>query len=183
MRASIVVLASLAVSTVASLARAEQEPPRSWREGPRGPGTEIGVTRPTDTYRVYEGTEIGGYIGGGYGLGLGGRVGYAFYSGLYAGGAFTFYTGNASFAGGELGYKFFPGYHWEVRPYMFAGPGFIRAGTDGFGRAFAETVFAVQPGVLGAYRFGPAFVSAELRAYLTPNPGALALFGGAGVSL
>ena len=33
------------------------------------------------------------------------------------------------------------------------------------------------------YRFGPAFISAELRAYATPNPGALAAFFGAGVSL
>jgi hypothetical protein len=40
MRASIVVLASLAVTTVASLAMADQDPPRSWREAPRGPGTK-----------------------------------------------------------------------------------------------------------------------------------------------
>jgi hypothetical protein len=182
MRVSIAVLASFATTTIVTFARAE-EPPRSWREAPRGAGTEIGVTHPGDAYRVYEGTEIGGFIGGGYGLGVGGRVGYAFRSGVYAGGAFTFYTENASFLGGELGYKFFPGYHWELRPYLFAGPVFIRVGTDGFGRAVATTDFAVQPGLLTAYRFGPAFISGELRAYLNPNPGALALFGGAGVSL
>jgi hypothetical protein len=182
MRAHIAALASLAVTTLVTFARAD-DPPRSWREAPRGAGTEIGVTRPTDTYRVYEGTEIGGFIGGGYGLGLGGRVGYAFYNGFYAGGAFTFYTENASFLGGEVGYKFFPGYHWELRPYLFAGPAFIRVGDTGFGRSVATTDLGIQPGLLGAYRFGPAFITAEMRAYLNPNPGALAVFGGAGASL
>jgi hypothetical protein len=182
MRVPIAALASIAAITSASFARAA-DPPRSWQEAPRGAGAEIGLTHPSDAYRVYEGTEMGGFIGGGYGLGVGARVGYAFYSGVYAGGAFTFYTGNASFLGGELGYKFFPAYHWELRPYVFAGPVFIRVGTDGFGRAVAATDLAVQPGLLGAYRFGPAYVSGELRAYLNPNPGALAVFGGAGVSL
>jgi hypothetical protein len=181
MRVHIAALASLAVTTAVTLAQADA--PRSWREAPRGPGTEIGVTHPSDAYRVYEGTELAGFIGGGYGLGVGGRVGYAFYSGVYAGGAFTFYTGNASFLGGELGYKFFPAYHWELRPYVFAGPVFIGVGDTGFGRRYAATELAVQPGLLGAYRFGPAFISAELRAYLNPNPGALAVFGGAGASL
>ena len=46
-----------------------------------------------------------------------------------------------------------------------------------------ETVLAVQPGALLAYRFGPAFIFGELRAYITPDPGALAGFGGFGVSL
>jgi hypothetical protein len=174
-------MASLAVTTAVTLARADA--PRSWREAPRGAGSEMGYTHPGDTYRVYEGTELGGFIGGGYGVGVGARVGYAFYSGVYAGGAFTWYTQNASFLGGELGYKFFPGYHWELRPYVFAGPAFIRVGDTGFGRSTAVVDLAVQPGLLGAYRFGPAYVSAELRAYLNPNPGALALFGGMGISL
>jgi hypothetical protein len=181
MRVQFAALTALAATTVVGVAQAEV---RSWREAPRGPGTEIGVTRPGDTYRVYEGTELGGFIGGGYGsLGVGGRIGYAFYSGVYAGGAFTFYTENASLIGSELGYKFFPGYHWELRPYLFAGPAFIGIGDRGFGRPRTDTVLAVQPGLLGAYRFGPAFLSAELRAYLTPDPGALAVFGGGGVSL
>jgi hypothetical protein len=181
MRLQFTTLAAAAAITVVSSAQAAE--PYSWREPPRGAGTEVGGTRAGDPYRVYEGTEIGGFIGGGYGLGVGGRLGYAFHSGVYAGGSFTFYTENASFLGGELGYKFFPGYHWELRPYLFAGPAFIRVGDTGFGRATAETVFAVQPGFLAAYRFGPAFISGELRAYAAPNPGALAVFGGAGVSL
>jgi hypothetical protein len=182
MRLRVASLAAMAVTSVISLAYAD-DPPTSWREPPRGAGTEIPPQRAGDAYRVYRGTEIGGFIGGGYGLGVGGRLGYAFQDGFYAGGSFTWYTENASFFGGEIGYKFFPGYHWELRPYLFAGPAFIRVGTTGFGRVTSETVLAIQPGLLGAYRFGPAFISAELRAYATPNPGALAAFFGAGVSL
>src|SRR5262249_39928493 len=122
-------------------------------------------------------------IGAGDGFGIGGRVGYAFYSGVYAGGAFTIYTDRSAFLGGEVGYKFFPDYHWELRPYLFAGPAFIGAGSSRFGRVHPAADFAVQPGLLGAYRFGPAFISGELRAYVNPDPGALAVFGGAGVSL
>ena len=61
----------------------------------------------------------------------------------------------------------------------------MRVGNDGFGRRVDEpdVVLGVQPGFLGAYRLGPAFISAELRTYVTPNPGALALLGGAGASL
>jgi hypothetical protein len=181
MRVQIAALATLAVVTGATAARAEVA---AWREPPRGAGSEIGVTHPGDPYRVYEGTEIGAFVGGGHGgLGLGGRIGYAFNSGVYAGGAYTFYTENASVLGGELGYKFFPGYHWELRPYVFAGPAFIGVGDRGFGRSTTETVLAVQPGVIGAYRFGNAFLSAELRTYLTPDPGAVTAFGGAGLSL
>jgi hypothetical protein len=180
MRLQFVALLATAASTVASGALADTY---SWRDPPRGAGTERGYTRPGDAYRVYEGTEMAGFIGGGYGLGVGGRVGYAFHTGLYAGGAFTYYTEHASFLGGELGYKFFPGYHWELRPYVFAGPAFIRVGNTGFGRPSAETVLGFQPGFLAAYRFGPAFISGEVRAYVTPNPGALAALGGAGISL
>jgi hypothetical protein len=171
-------LSAIAVTFAITSAQAGE-----WRDPPRGAGSEISPQRAGDAYRVYEGTEIGGFIGGGYGLGVGGRLGYSFSSGVYAGGQFTYFAENASFFGGELGYKFFPGYHWELRPYAFMGPAFIRVGTTGFGRASADTVFAFQPGLLGAYRFGPAFLSAELRGYVTPNPGALAVFAGAGVAL
>ena len=179
MRLQVAALAALAATSVVTVAQADSR----WRDPPRGAGTEIGYTHPGDAYRVYEGTELAGFIGGGYGLGVGGRIGYAFYSGVYAGGSFTYYSENASFLGAELGYKFFPGYHWELRPYVFAGPAFIRIGDTGFGRPNADTVLAVQPGILAAYRFGQAFVFGELRAYMTPNPGALAGFGGMGISL
>ena len=136
-------------------------------------------------YRHYrEGGELGVYAGGGYGVGIGGRLGATFYPGLYLGGAYTFYTGNASFAGGELGYKFWPGYRWELRPYMFLGAAFLRVGNEGFGRSPAdpEVVLAFQPGMIAAYHFGAAYVDLEGRAYVAPNPGALALLGGLGVN-
>ena len=72
----------------------------------------------TDGYYYHHGVELGGYAGVGYGVGVGGRVGGTFEPGVYLGGAFTFYSGNASFVGGELGYKFWPGYRWELRPYV-----------------------------------------------------------------
>jgi hypothetical protein len=136
-------------------------------------------------YRHYrEGAELGGFAGVGYGVGVGGRLGGTFYPGVYLGGAVTYYSGNATFVGGELGYKFWPGYRWELRPYAFFGPAFLRVGNDGFGRGPTdpEIVLAFQPGFLAAYHFGDAYISAEGRAYVAPNPGALAFFGGVGVN-
>jgi hypothetical protein len=178
-RASIIAFAVANVSVIGA-AYADHS---DFRDPPRGAGTEVGVARVGDPNRVYEGTQIAGFAGVGYGVGVGGRLGYAFGSGVYAGGSFTFYSGNASFLGAEVGYKFFPGYHWEIMPYIFGGPAFVRVGDTGFGRAEATTVFALQPGLLGAYHFGSAFISGELRGYVAPNPGALALLGGVGVAL
>ena len=137
----------------------------------------------TDHYR--EGAEIAGYAGGGYGVGVGARIGGTFHPGVYLGGAFTYYTGNASFVGGELGYKFWPGYRWELRPYAFLGAAFRRVGDEGFGRRAdqPDAVLAFQPGFIAAYHFGAAYISADGRAYVAPNPGALALLGGVGVNL
>jgi len=139
----------------------------------------------TDDYHYRQGVELGGYAGVGYGVGAGGRIGGTFDPGVYLGGAFTYYTGNAAFLGGELGYKFWPGYRWELRPYVFVGAAFLRVGDDGFGRHpnDSDVVLAFQPGFLGAYHFGAAFVSAEGRVYVAPNPGALAFLGGVGVNL
>jgi len=139
--------------------------------------------RPRYPYRT--GAEMAGFAGVGYGVGVGGRIGGTFESGAYLGGSFTYYTANATFVGGELGYKFWPGYRWELRPYVFLGPAFLRVGNEGFGRRSdqPEVVFGFQPGFLAAYHFGPAYISAEGRVYVTPNPGALALLGGVGVNL
>jgi hypothetical protein len=139
----------------------------------------------TDGPHYQSGAEIAGYAGAGYGVGVGARVGGTFASGVYLGGAFTYYTGNASFVGGELGYKFWPGYRWELRPYAFLGAALRRVGEEGFGRSAEEdaAVFAFQPGFLAAYHFGPAYISADARVYVAPNPGALALLGGVGVNL
>jgi hypothetical protein len=135
--------------------------------------------------RYHSGAEIAGFAGGGYGVGAGARMGGTFASGIYLGGAFTYYSGNASFLGGEVGYKFWPGYRWELRPYMFVGPAFVRVGNEGFGRRAdqPDVVLGLQPGFLAALHFGAAYVSAEGRAYVAPNPGALALLAGVGVTL
>ena len=153
------------------------------RQPPRGAGTETGYDRVGGDGHLYEGVQMAGLLGVGYGVGLSGRVGYVFHPGVYAGGAFTYYSGNATFVGGEIGYKLFLSPRWELEPYVFVGPAFVRAGDSGFGRDVAATVWAVQPGFLGAYHFGPMFVLAEVRTYLTPSPGALAFFGGIGIAI
>ena len=137
------------------------------------------------TYPYRTGVEMGGYAGVGYGVGAGGRIGATSVPGVYLGGSFTYYTQNATFVGGELGYKFWPGYRWELRPYVFMGPAFLRVGSDGFGRRAdqPEVVFGFQPGFLAAIHFGQAYISGEGRVYVTPNPGALAFLGGVGVNL
>jgi hypothetical protein len=58
-------------------------------------------------------------------------------------------------------------------------------GNEGFGRGpnDPDAVLAFQPGFLAAYHIGAAYLSAEGRAYVAPNPGALALLGGVGVNL
>jgi hypothetical protein len=173
-------LAAIVMSFAGSAAALNDD---TLREPPRGAGTETGEGRLGDAERVHDGVQMAGLLGVGYGVGVGGRVGYAFRPGVYAGGAFTFYSANATFVGGEVGYKLFLGPRWELEPYVFVGPAFVRAGDGGFGRGVAATVWGIQPGFIGAYHFGPAFVLAEMRAYVTPNPGALALFGGIGVAL
>jgi len=174
MRLGLVVATAIAAASVVSVASADTYVVHERAEV---------VT--TDDYHYREGVELGGYAGVGYGVGVGGRIGATFHPGVYLGGAFTYYSGNAAFVGGELGYKFWPGNRWELRPYAFLGPAFVRVGDDGFGRRAdqPEIVLAFQPGFLAAYHFGAAYISAEGRAYVTPHPGALALLGGVGVNL
>jgi hypothetical protein len=146
-------------------------------------GERAEPVRSTSPYRT--GAEMAGYAGVGYGVGVGGRIGATTVPGVYLGGSFTYYTANATFVGGELGYKFWPGDRWELRPYVFLGPAFLRVGDDGFGRRADQprVVFGFQPGFLAAFHFGPAYISGEGRVYVTPNPGALAFLGGVGVNL
>jgi len=174
MNAKLAIATTIAAMSAASVASADTYVVHERSEGVH-----------SDYYPYRYGVEMGGYAGVGYGVGVGGRVGGTFAPGVYLGGAFTYYSGNAAFFGGEVGYKFWPGYRWELRPYIFAGPAFVRVGDDGFGRRpdQPDVVLAFQPGFLAAYHFGPAFISAEGRAYVNPNPGALALLGGVGVNL
>ena len=174
MRALLVASTAIAVTSAASIALADTYIVRERPEGVH-----------TYEYNYNRGAELGGYAGVGYGVGVGGRAGGTLDPAVYLGGAFTYYSGNAAFVGGEVGYKLWPGYRWELRPYLFMGPGFVRVGDYGFGRRpdQPDVVFAFQPGFLGAYHFGAVYLSAEGRVYATPNPGALALLGGVGVNL
>jgi hypothetical protein len=174
MRAMLAVATAIAATSAASLASADTYVVRERPEGVR-----------VDEYRYSRGAELGGYAGVGYGVGAGARVGGTVDPGVYLGGAFTYYSGNAAFVGGEVGYKIWPGYRWELRPYLFMGPAFVRVGDEGFGRRpdQPDVVFAFQPGFLAAYHLGAVYLAADGRAYVTPNPGALALLGGVGVNL
>jgi hypothetical protein len=174
MHARLAIAAAVVATSVSAIASADTYIVHERSEGVR-----------YDGYRYREGVDMEGYAGVGYGVGVGARVGGTFSPGVYLGGAFTYYTGNAAFVGGELGYKFWPGYRWELRPYAFVGPAFVRVGDEGFGRRVdqPDIVLAFQPGFLAAYHFGQAYLAAEGRAYVAPNPGALAFFGGIGVNL
>jgi hypothetical protein len=124
---------------------------------------------------------------------MGARVGYTFPNGIYAGADVTHYFGNtvttstgdvgahATFVGAEGGYKLFTNPHWEVRPYVFVGPAFIRTVQAVPFASESITRFAIQPGLLAAYHFGDMFLSAEAKVHVTPSPTALTVFGGAGM--
>lgn len=173
--------------------------PTSFNEPPRGGGTERPEQAP-GAPRVETGLEAEANIGSGftstYGLGFGGRLGYTFRPGVYVGGAISYYQGksietpsgsasnSATWIGGEVGYKLYPGNaHWELRPYVFAGPAVVRTARGGiFPVQETTTRFGIQPGLLGAYHFGNAYFSAEGRYHVTPTPAAFTLLAGAGLS-
>jgi hypothetical protein len=172
--------ASVAMSAYANVAAADPSPPLD--SPPTGAGTQTDTGRVGDSQRVYAGPEAGGALGTGfsdvYGVGLSGRLGYSFASGAYVGGAVTQFVGSlprsATFLGAEAGYKVFPAYHWEVRPYVFLGPAVVDRGNGG------DAALALQPSVLGAYHFGPWFLSVDARYYALPEPMTLAVFAGGG---
>jgi hypothetical protein len=123
-----------------------------------------------------------------YGLGLAGRVGYTTQQGVYLGGAVQYYFGqsvndqssHATFVGGEGGYKFFPIRQVEVRPYAFIGPAFITQVSPNPFTKVNTTDLAVQPGVIGMYHFGDAFLGADAHVMVTPSPNTLALLASGG---
>jgi hypothetical protein len=90
-------------------------------------------------------------------------------------------SAHATFVGAEGGYELFPTPRWEIRPYVFVGPAFIREVNEVPFTSESKTRFAIQPGLLTAYHFGDAFVSAEAKAHVTPDPTALTVLGGAGM--
>ena len=180
MKLSLIFCCTIAATAYVNVAAADPAPPLN--EPPIGAGTQTDTGRAGDAYRVYKGPEAGAVLGTGfssvYGVGVAGRLGYSFTSGIYLGGAFTQFIGDlprsASFLGAEAGYKLFPSYHWELRPYAFLGPAIVDRGGG------ADVGFAVQPSMLGAYHFGAWFLSADARLYALPEPMTLALFAGAG---
>ncbi len=171
--------------------------PSSTSARPTGPGTEAPARAQARGVRAIEGYEAGIQLGSGftdtYGFGMGARFGYTFPVGIYAGAAVTHYFGNtvtletgsegahATFVGAEGGYKVFPDRHWEIRPYVFLGPAFVRTVEDVPFRSESTTRFGIQPGLFTAYHFGDAFLSAEAKAHVTPDPTALTVMGGAGL--
>jgi hypothetical protein len=146
-------------------------------------------TPPTQPEGRITGWEAGGGAGtafrGTYAFGVEGRMGYTLPQRIYLGGNVQLFWGNtetnqqqghATFLGGEVGYKFLPNsIPLEVRPYAFVGPAFISQVSDNPATNNSHTNLAVQPGVLGNYRFGSAFVGGDMRLLATPSPTALAL--------
>ncbi len=182
MKLSLLFCTTVAATVYANVAAADPSPPLD--EPPTGAGTQTDTGREADAHRVYRGPEAGGALGTGfsnvYGVGASGRLGYSFGSGVYLGGAFTQFIGDlprsAMFIGGEAGYKLFPAYHWEIRPYVFLGPAVVDHGGG------PELGLAVQPSMLAAYHFGPWFLSADARVYALPDPATLAMFAGGGAA-
>jgi hypothetical protein len=171
--------------------------PHSINAPPSGPGTEATPRAQERGWRTVPGWDASVQIGSGftdtYGCGLGARGGYTFPIGVYVGGVVSHYFGNsvttntgsesahATFVGGEGGFKFFPAREWEIRPYVFMGPAFIKEVQGNPFFSESRTRFGVQPGALTAYHFGGAFLSAEARWYVTPSPTGFTLMGGAGL--
>jgi hypothetical protein len=129
-----------------------------------------------------------------YGLGLLGAVEYTWSQGILAGGQVQYFMGqtvngqssHAMFVGGEVGYRIFPTPKVEVRPYAFVGPAFITTvsptANPNQPNVISKTDLAVQPGVVGQYHFGRAFVGGDAHYMLTPSPNTLAIMATAGLA-
>jgi hypothetical protein len=190
--------ALVAMSTAASAATASTptEPaPSGLNTPPAGAGTappegqqavRVGGLRPGPEGGVGLGTGFSST----YSVGMEARVGYTFRDGIYGGAALQYFAGtsvngnsnDATFVGGEIGYKVFATNRFEIRPYVFLGPSFI---TQVQGNPFfkdSNTSFAVQPSVLLMYHFGHAFVGGDGRWLVTPTPATFALFASGGIS-
>jgi len=184
-----IALATGAVFALPAVARAA-ELPNSINTPPSGAGTEQVNTAGHVVARPGIESTVG--IGSGftdtYGLGLSGRVGYTTKDAIYVGGAVQYFFGrsvndtssHATFVGGEGGYKFFPVHQVEVRPYVFVGPAFITQVSDNPFTKISTTDLAVQPGVIGMYHFGDAFIGADAHAMVTPSPNTLAVLASGG---
>jgi hypothetical protein len=133
---------------------------------------------------IHPGPQIEGNFGSGFSdtlnVGFGARLGFTTPLGMYLGGSLDYFLGrdvvgspHTTFAGGELGLKVFPTYHFELRPYGFLGADIP---------SNAGTQLAVAPGVVAAYHFGQGFIDVDGRYLVTPNPMTFMLLGGAGIA-
>jgi hypothetical protein len=178
MRNSVAVV-SVAVAAAAAVSMASRPAHAGMDVTPRGPGNEV-VDAEGHVVGVHPGWEASG--GGGTGFagtysgGIEARVGYTLPFGLYVGGQAQGYWGNtvgsnqahASFFGAEVGYKLFLLRQVEFRPYVFGGEAFItQVGSNSFN---SHTGVAVQPGIMGLYHLGSAFLGGEFRFLTTPGP-------------
>ncbi|MGD0675532.1 MAG: outer membrane beta-barrel protein [Polyangiaceae bacterium] len=195
MRISVIRIVQVSAAVVAlmggsALARAA-DLPQSINSPPHGAGTEQS-TGPGGV-GVRPGIEVSAGIGTGfadtYGLGFEGRIGYTFLRGVYVGGDVQYFVGHsvndqsahAAFVGGQLGYKFFPTEHIEIRPYAFLGPAFITQVSSNPFLEISKTDLAVQPGVLATYHFGDIFIGGDAHYMATPSPNTLAILANAGI--
>jgi hypothetical protein len=165
--------------------------PGSITDRPSGAGTAETSARWFPPVR--EGVEAQVQMGTGfsetYGLGLGARAGYTFRQGLYLGGNVDYFfghssndeTAHATIVAGDVGWKIFPRAEWEIRPHLVAGPAVIKTVNNVPFYTDTKTAFAVEPGVMGAYHFGSAFLSADARWFITPSPNTLSLTVGGGI--
>jgi len=189
-KACVALAIGAALASLSSSASAAENMPNSLNAPPTGPGTE---TPPGTRAGVRPGFEGGVGIGTGfsdtYGLGLQARVGYTFQSGVYAGGAISYYIGHsvndqsahATFLGGELGYKIFANRRLEIRPYVFMGPAFITEVNSNPFFTNSHTDFAIQPGGQITYHIGNAFIGGDARWLVTPSPNTLAILASGGL--
>ncbi|MGH7269745.1 MAG: hypothetical protein ACREJ3_04880, partial [Polyangiaceae bacterium] len=124
-----------------------------------------------------------------YGVALEARVGYSLGSGLYVGGAASYFMGqtvntesaHATFLGGEVGYKYFATSRLEIRPYVFVGPAFVTQVSVAPFFVASKTDLAIQPGATVTLHLGRAFIGADARWLVTPAPNTLAILASGGV--
>ncbi len=195
MRHFVLAIGLLGIGSTMTAAAWAVDPPRL-NTPPAGPGTEVKSTLMPVPGRVEPGWEVSGQIGGGVGFGVGARAGYTLDRGIYLGGSYTHFFGSSeptingdqrtsrNLFGADIGYKmfFFDG-ALEARPFVFLGADMFHELHDNPATMTSETGFSVTPSILGAYRFGSAFVTGEFRVMITPTPTHVAGFGGFGWAL
>lgn len=177
MRAISKILLSISVIALPLLASTRARAQEMGYTPPGGAAVPVARTVTGDAF-------VGSGLGNRYGLGYGARVGYTTPQQIIVGVDATRYQGEAAssetLVGGEVGLRNFVASRLEVRPFALVGAAIQSPGN--LVGARTTTRFALQPGVLAAWHFGRAFVSAEGRLQVAPTPAAASLLGGAGLT-